>query len=449
MRSRVGLHESDTCADEILGAPHQRVIARVQDRTRIGFQVPVRVVGVLLDGSAPEGRARARAPHGDWFELPCEPLAELGGVRLPRSTLLAFELELVALDAERIEIHVDYEVHAMQRFARVHGLDFQALVYGRKSFETFHGYRLLGARPGEELEQVAAVAISRPAGRLGNHLMQLVQATHVARELGADTIHVPSMPWFEIATHGSSSSGLTYMRYAELEDIGVRALFGTFLFEDLEPAVSALDGELRQRLVERHVSSLFTPPPLREPLPANHVAVHLRSGDLFDRLDPHPNFVQPPLAFYTTALDHFAAAHPSVHVTLVYEDEGNPVIAALRVFLDGAGVPYSVSSSSVAADLSTLLEHRALVLGRGSFAVAAASLSTNIETVYYPWTEARLSGLARERGLDGYLIEEVAPRYIAAGEWRNSGEQRRLMVEYPADNLRLAKRAGREHVAHG
>jgi hypothetical protein len=439
MRSRTGLHESDTCADEILGAPCQRALTRAQDRTRISFQVPVRVVGVLVDGSAPEWWARARAPEGDWFELPCEPLAELGGVRLPRATLLVSELELAAEDAEQIEIHVDYEVHALHDFARVRGLDFQALAYGRKSFDTFHGYRLLGASPGGTLVRVEAVAISRPAGRLGNHLMQLVQATHVAHELGVDTIYVPSMQWFEIASHASSACGLTYMSYADLEDISVPALFGTFLFEDLEPAASVLDGGLRQRLVERHVSSLFTPPPLRAVRPPNHVAVHLRSGDLFDRPDPHPNFVQPPLAFYTTALSHFAAAQPALHVTLVYEDEGNPVIAALCAFLEGAGVQYSVSSSSVAADLSTLLEHRALVLGRGSFGVAVAALSANVETLYFPWSEARFPGLVRERGLDGYLIEEITPRYIEAGGWTNSVKQRRLMVGYPAENLRAER----------
>lgn len=437
MRSRAGLHESDACADEILGVPWERAITRAQDRTRISFQVPVRVVGVLVDGSAPASAARARAPRGDWFELPREPLAELGGIRLPRARLLASELELAAPGAEQIEIHVDHEVHALHDFTQAHGLDFQALAYGRESFDTFHGYRILGACPGEELERVEAVAISRPAGRFGNHLMQLVQATHVAHELDVETIHMPPLPWFEAAVQGLRANGLSYVGYSDLEDVGTASLFGTFLFEDLEPTVKTLGGELRQRLVDRHVSSLFTPPPFGDPRPVGDVAVHLRSGDLFDRPDPHPNFVQPPLAYYTTALSHFAAAHSRVHVTLVYEDEGNPVIAALHTFLEKAGISTSVSSSSLADDVSTLLEHRALVLGRGSFGVAVAALSANVSTLYYPWSEARFPGLVRERRLEGYLIEEIAPRYITAGGWTNSAEQRRLMVEYPAENLAL------------
>ena len=230
--------------------------------------------------------------------------------------------------------------------------------------------------------------------------MQLVHATQAALELGVDRIYVPAIPWFGGEATETRVGGLTYVAYEDLDEVVAPALFGTFLFEDLEPAVAVLAGELRQRLVDRHVSSLFAPPPLAEPRPPNHVAVHIRSGDLFDRADPHPNFVQPPLAYYTTALRHFAAPRTGVHVTLVYEDEGNPVIAALRAFLDQAGVPHSAASASLASDLAMLLEHRALVLGRGSFGVAVAALSKNVETLYVPWSEPRLHGLARERGLE-------------------------------------------------
>jgi len=427
MRSRVGLHDSDVEAVADDGNP-----------VRVVLRDPERVVGVLVDGAVPSRAVRARAPNGDWFELGGEPLAELGGVRLTRETLLASELELTAPDAEEIEIHLDYEVHALRAFARGHGLDFQALAYGRESFGQFHGYRILGNRPEEQQQQVEAVAISRPAGRVGNNLMQLIRATHVACELGVDTIYMPPTPWFEPGLLPRRAGQLTYVGYSEVADIAVSSLFGTFLFEDLEPAVTALGGELRQRLVDRHVSSLFAPPPLGEPRPANHVAVHIRSGDLFDRPDPHPNFVQPPLAFYTLALSHFAAARRGVHVALVYEDEGNPVIPVLRAFLATERIPYAVSSSSLSEDLSVLLAHRALVLGRGSFAVAVAALSASVETLYVPWSEARFPGLVRAKRLDGYEIDEIEPRYLGTGEWTNSSEQRRLMIEYPADNLTLA-----------
>ncbi len=428
MRSRAGLHGSDVDA-----------VAHDGDPVRVVLPEPERVVGVLIEGAVPSRAPRGRAPNGDWFELEREPLGELGGVRLARETSLVSELELEATDAQQIEIHVDYEVHALHGFAREHSLDFRALACGQQSFDQFHGYRILGSRPGELPWRLEAIAVSRPAGRFGNNLMQLVRATHVARELGVDTIHVPPMPWFAAHQAPKSVGGLTYVDYSDLDDIAVPSLLGTFLFEDLQPAVSTLDGELRQRLVDRHVSSLFTPPPLGEPRPANHVAVHIRSGDLFDRPDPHPNFAQPPLAFYALALHHFAATRPDVHVTLVYEDDGNPVVAALQDFLKRERIPNSVSSASISDDLSVLLEHRALVLGRGSFGVAVAALSVRAETIYVPWSEPRFPGLVREKHLNGHLIEEIEPRYLEVGEWTNSSDQRRLMIQYPADNLTVTR----------
>ena len=283
------------------------------------------------------------------------------------------------------------------------------------------------------------MAISRPAGRFGNHLMQLVHASQAARALGVTRIYVPALPWLEPGANSTSTAGLTYVGYSDLEDIDVRSLFATFLFEDLAPAVATLDGELRQRLVDRHVSSLFRPPPISSPRPPSHIAVHIRSGDLFDRPDPHPNFVQPPLAFYTRALIHFREARSDAEVTLVYEDEANPVIPALRAFLECSGTPYSVSSGFLSDDFARLLEHRALVLGRGSFGAAVAALSTSLETLYVPWNEPRFPGLVQERRLDGYLIEEKASRYIELGEWTNSEEQRSWMIRYPADNLEVVK----------
>ena len=276
MRSRVGLHDSDLQSRRYPEETH----------ARISFAQPVRVVGVLRRRCGAGRAVRARTPFGDVFELPREPLAELGGVRLPRATLLASELELAAPGAAEIAIHVDYEVHALGGFARAHGVDFVALAYGRESFDQFHGYRILGARPETETGRIEATAISRPAGRFGNHLMQLVHATQAALELGVDRIYVPAIPWFGGTATETSVRGLTYVAYEDPDEVDAPALFGTFLFEDLEPAVPVLDGELRQRLVDRHVSSLFAPPPLAEPRPPNHVAVHIRSGDLFDRPIP-------------------------------------------------------------------------------------------------------------------------------------------------------------------
>jgi hypothetical protein len=436
MRSRSGLHPcaGARCDTEILGSAREHALSRAPDGLRVTFATPVRVAGVLVDGSAPSaGAVTLRTPGGESYS-PVPGDWGLGGAKMSRRTLLASELTVTgAPEAERLEVHVDCEIHALLDFARRERLDYQSLAYGRESFDTFHGYRLVNASAELPVE-IGAVAISRQAGRFGNHLMQIVHATHVARTLGLGTVWIPPLPFFE-APEAGDGCGLVYRSYSSLHEISDIALYATFLFEDLEPRVLPLEGAARQRIVDRHAARLFSPPALGAARPPGHVAVHLRSGDLFDRPDPHPNFVQPPLAYYLEAIAHFRAQFDSVHVTLVYEDRGNPVITALRSSLEAAAIPCAVSSSSLADDLATLLEHRALVLGRGSFGVAVAALSSNVETLYFPWNEPRFHGLVVERGLRGHVVEERTPRYIEHGEWRNTDDQRRLMLAYPRDNL--------------
>jgi hypothetical protein len=397
--------------------------------------MPVRPVGVLVDGKPANTALRARTPLEEWIELTGEPVDDLGGERMPRRLLLATEVEVdVAPRASDVEIHLDYELEALRAFAAKTRLDFAALAFGSESFDTFHGYRILNARPGA-CDTLDAIAVSRRAGRLGNNLMQILHATNVARALGVAHVYLPEMPSFEIPATGVRVRELRYHGFGSPGEIEGCSLYGTFLFEDLGPAVPALDGVERQRLVDAYAAQLFSGPVVETVRPPQHIAIHLRAGDLFDRPDPHPNFVQPPLAFYELALEDFRAEHADLHVTLVYEDQGNPVIAPLRGRLEAEGIPYSISSASLADDLRVLLEHRALVLGRGSFGLAVAALSQSLDTLYFPWNEPRFHGLAAVRGLAGYVLEEREPRYIEHGDWRNTPEQRRLMVDYPRANL--------------
>ena len=384
----------------------------------------------VRSGADPCGRKRRTAT---WFELTAEPLAELGGVRPARDDAACLRARAGnARSSDEIEIHVDYEVHALRDFARAHGLDFQALAYGRESFDQFHGYRILGARPGEAATDRGGRDL--PARRALRQPPDAARSCHSCRPRARCRRRSTCRRCrgSSRARTARSRAGLTYVGYSDLDDIDAPSLFGTFLFEDLEPAVTTLDGELRQRLVDRHVSSLFRPPPLGEPRPANHVAVHIRSGRSLRPPRSPSELRQPPLAFYTLALSHFASAHGGRprHARLRGRGESGDRGAA-GVSRAAAVSPYTVSSASLSDDLAELLEHRALVLGRGSFGVAVAALSSNLETLYFPWSEPRFPGLVRERGLEGYLIEEIVASLHRCGEWTNSAEQRRLDDRVP------------------
>ena len=267
-----------------------------------------------------------------------------------------------------------------------------------------------------------------------------MRPTSLARS-ASTTIYVPPMPWFEAGPLPTVAGGLTYVGL-----LGHR--------RDRRAGRSSRRSSSRtwsqpwRRSTESSASawSIATSPassdrrPSAKPRPANHVAVHIRSGDLFDRPDPHPNFVQPPLAFYTLALSHFAEARRDAEVTLVYEDEANPVIPALRAFLESSGTPYSVSSgvarrmtspdsSSTARSYSA--EGASVPLSQHSRRVSRRST--------FPGTSRGSPGWCGSGAWTDISSKRSRPATSRLGEWTNSDEQRGWMIGYPADNLSIAK----------
>ena len=65
LRSRVGLHACPRCDHEILGSARE-ALSPVPDGLRMTFATPVRLAGVLVDGSAPRaGAVTLRTPSGE------------------------------------------------------------------------------------------------------------------------------------------------------------------------------------------------------------------------------------------------------------------------------------------------------------------------------------------------------------------------------------------------
>ena len=83
-------------------------------------------------------------------------------------------------------------------------------------------------------------------------------------------------------------------------------------------------------------------------------------------------------------------------VVLVYEDEGNPCIGALKIWLDEIGLPYVMQSSTLEEDLAVLMAAEHCVFGRGSFGPAVAMLSRNMRTLFHPWLEQHRFRVLRE-----------------------------------------------------
>jgi hypothetical protein len=164
------------------------------------------------------------------------------------------------------------------------------------------------------------------------------------------------------------------------------------------------------------------------------LTIHIRSGDIFEN-NIHPLYGQPPLSFYLMAIAHYGPKR----ITLVYENESNPVIPALIEHLKSFALPFRIQSScNLRDDITALVGAQALVIGAGTFANGIIALSAVVRQVYTfndslsPWWQGNDSSLINT------VIADAVGEYASAllmNNWCNTPEQRKMMISYGIANL--------------
>ncbi len=176
----------------------------------------------------------------------------------------------------------------------------------------------------------------------------------------------------------------------------------------------------------RSVCKEFIHPHLQVPrvdVPDDSIVIHIRSGDVFDKGVANPDqYVPNPLAFYLPLVDHFR------ETIIVTEPDGfNPVVEELKRYNK-----VTVQSLTVAEDFATMLGAKNLASsGVGTFAIAAALCSHNIENFY-------CSHLSISEHLNWHMLQGTDVtlncmhlyNYLQPGEWKNTDEQRQLLLDY-------------------
>jgi hypothetical protein len=279
-----------------------------------------------------------------------------------------------------------------------------------------------------------AIRIIHPL-RFGNAVVQLLNALALARRLGVrDVIAAPC--WFLSKGETRLSEGRRLIHFGD-DLVGYQSalnshpirLEGLFLF------ASEFDPLLSSDAVSRELDDLKTALVLElEPqaLSDRHLVVHIRSGDIFDPV-PHPSYGQPPLAFYLSVLGE----RDWDEVSIVCEDDLNPVVRALERSCRERGVPCSIVSGELASDVAYLLRARKLVAGTGTFMPAVVALSHNTDEVFAFEQEFHPLG---DRRVRTWILEDKAGEYrkrIMNGNWMNTVEQRELMLNYRAESLAI------------
>ncbi|MBR0653822.1 hypothetical protein [Plastoroseomonas arctica] len=163
------------------------------------------------------------------------------------------------------------------------------------------------------------------------------------------------------------------------------------------------------------------------------ITVHFRSGDVFASAGKIPSsYVQPPLAYYKLCVEH-AVNFGVDEIIIVYEDINNPCVNTFKDWVDSIGIKSKFLSSDLESDAREIQSSQRLICGFGTFAPLLAAMGQNLTDIYFFRRE--LFPEFFENNVRVHLVEDCAATYIESGHWKNTREQRDIMIQYPVSNL--------------
>jgi hypothetical protein len=369
-----------------------------------------------------------------------EPLVlPLGSAMLGRFVRLSLS-ELQPLVLAQIQVFVRIELLLLSDFLLHNGVS-QA---SREAL--FKSYSVVNAGP-------AIVGLHiRNALQFGNLLMQYTNAILLAEKTGLKYIKLPRHALSDPIARISVGK-LTFLPSDSALPTDGAFLIGSFFgASDFVPVLRPLldPDEVEYCRVAREIirPHLLTGlPPTKDNHFEDELTIHIRSGDIFGATNPiNPaydgwhGYRQPPLAFYTLAVDRLLASGTITKVRLIFQDRGNPCIDALEEFLAHKGIPFRSQSGTLAEDISALIDAPHLAFGLTTFGYAACRLTTRrIKTLHFFAPElcghyALIPGIERV-----FEVRDREGGYLKAFEpvWYNTPEQRELMCAYPSEALEV------------
>ena len=255
--------------------------------------------------------------------------------------------------------------------------------------------------------------IAQWIGRLTNNILQIIRAIHYAKIKKHSVIILKKNKYFksdQIILNKSKNNTNIFNTFFNIKTMGctdptpllMKKYFNTYIFKILNFNI------------ERKIDA-----------DDNILHIHIRAGDVFQGNGAHPAYIQPPLRYYKDIIE----SKKWEKIIVIYQDNGNPCVQALK------NIKYKniiFESNSLEKDLNILLKANHLVLGFGTFGLLLYFLNYNLKHIYIP----------------KYVIEELPdgtwgdvtlniidlPNYIKCGEWKNTIEQKNIMLNY---NLKI------------
>ncbi len=282
--------------------------------------------------------------------------------------------------------------------------------------------------------------------RWGNYVYQLIHVFHAATLLNVRQVYIVSTEIFPVTDR--TIGAIKILSHAHVPPAHLYCLRGVFFNPlALGRMMDSLTAGRRVHLAAAYVAPLLAPMNMSQvPAGPDDLAIHIRSGDIFEGEDGAAAaipggiyYIQPPLSFYTMVLDRVFGGRKG-HVVIIAENARNPVILPLVRQADTMGLAVTLRlGQSLPDDLCWLFAARQIVFANGTIGIAIALLSKSLRTGYF----FRRNSTGMLHDISHYLGGKIEQRvvadhdgaYIQIGDWSNTKAQRAEMLEYPQDRL--------------
>jgi hypothetical protein len=252
--------------------------------------------------------------------------------------------------------------------------------------------------------------INNWVGRFGNNILQIVRCIYYAQLNNYELISFQNHDLLiknEIKVQIKSENNI------ENQNIIENDFFNLSIFNVKDP----------EPYIMKNIALKYIKPLLKinfkEHIEENNLYIHIRGGDIFLE-NPHPAYIQPPLNYYLKIINN----NNYNKINIVHEDDLNPCINYLK-----KNNEYNFYSQTLEKDLELLLNAKNLIFGFGTFGFVVYLLNSNIKKIFFPKYVIDELPIGNW-GNDIDLIIINIPNYIRVGEWKNTEEQIKLMIDY-------------------
>ena len=291
-------------------------------------------------------------------------------------------------------------------------------------------YRRLGSRLSLHIAVNIDGVLINSVGRFGNSVIQFGNALEIAKALESRDIRY--FRWDAIGNKDFSVEDILVSRLPLLQfrpKGHPMVLWRTQAFRG--GLLDFVSGTQHAPSWTKNLASALSLEPSKVDRSSQVLTIHLRSGDVFG-VRPHPEYGQPPFAFYERVLRH--KNWQSVH--LVTEDDSNPCLEKILAWCEESSIACQVSGYDMADSIDILRSSGHIAIGQGTFVPGLQLLDGETRSFYVFSSEPH--PLLLMKGNTIFRVSDRQGNYVAAvmnRNWKNSEEQRDLMRDYPAESL--------------